>query len=137
MNILLVDDSKVTTMIIGEIIRKKEGDFKLTVLTDGEKAMDFLYQNGPYQHAEPPELIILDLNLPKKNGFEVLSEIKHDKKLKKIKVVMFTSSEQEFDKYNAMKLGATDFFVKPYDYAQYEKIIDRFITVAEKTAKDS
>ncbi|MGE5680117.1 MAG: response regulator [Bacillota bacterium] len=132
MNILLVDDSKVTTLIIGEIIRKKEGNFHLTVLNDGEKALQFLFQSGPFQTAEQPDLIILDLNLPKKSGFDILKEIKKDKKLKKIKVVMFTSSEQEIDKYNALKLGATDFFVKPWDYERYEKIIDRFISVAEK-----
>ncbi|MGE5499199.1 MAG: response regulator [Syntrophothermus sp.] len=129
MEILLVDDSRVTTLIIGDILKRKDITIKLTVINDGEKALNYLYKTGPFHNAADPDLIILDLNLPKINGLELLKDIKKDKQLKKIKVVMLTASEEEIDRYNAFKFGATDFYVKPFDYADYEKIIDRFVAV--------
>lgn len=130
MEILLVDDSRVTTLIIGDILKRKDIAMNLTVLNDGEKALNYLHKIGPFHNASDPDLIILDLNLPKINGLELLRDIKKDKQLKKIKVVMLTASEEEIDRYNALKFGATDFYVKPFDYADYEKIIDRFVAVA-------
>ena len=95
----------------------------LTVVKDGVEAMDFLHQAGSYTNAGQPDLILLDLNLPRKDGREVLAEIKGDAALKRIPVAVFTTSRAEKDINKCYDLNANCYIVKPADLDQYFEAI--------------
>jgi len=113
--ILLVEDNPGDIRLTQEAI--KEGPFKieLSVVKDGVEALDFLYKRGDYSQAPTPELVLLDLNLPRKDGRDVLSEIKADDNLKTIPVVILTTSEAEQDIQKTYRLHANCFITKPVD----------------------
>ncbi len=95
----------------------------LHLVVDGMEALDFLYQRGKHVNAVRPDLILLDLNLPKKNGMEVLEEIKEDPTLKYIPVVVLTTSSAEQDILESYKLHANSYMVKPVDFEQFVLVI--------------
>jgi len=103
----------------------KEGKIRndLSVVRDGVEALAFLHKEGQYINAPHPDLILLDLNLPKKDGREVLAEIKSDKYLKRIPVVILTSSEAEKDIIGTYDLHANCYITKPVDLDQFIKIV--------------
>lgn len=129
MKILIVEDSLVESIIISEMFKDKGTEYDLTILNDGQKAMDFLNKEKPFQNTPLPDLVVLDLNLPKKNGFDILVEMKQKKSLSDIKTVILTSSENDADKFTALRLGATEYFIKPYDFPNYMGIIDRMVSL--------
>ena len=92
-------------------------------MQDGEEAMDFLYQRGKYSNAPRPGLILLDLNLPKKSGREVLAEIKQDPGLLDIPVIVLTTSEAETDILLSYSLHANCFITKPVDLDQFTDVV--------------
>ena len=98
---------------------------RLSVVTDGESAMSFLRQEGEYADAPTPDLILLDLNLPRMDGREVLAAIKNDSRLRRIPVVILTTSEAEEDILRSYNLHANAYVTKPVDF-------ERFITVVRK-----
>ena len=120
--ILLVEDNPGDVRLTQETMK----DFKvlnnLSVVGDGVEAMAFLRQEGRYANASRPDLILLDLNLPKKDGREVLKEVKLDQQLKRIPVVVLTTSSAEQDILNTYELHANCYITKPVD-------LDQFITV--------
>jgi two-component system response regulator len=95
----------------------------LHVVPDGEEAMAFLRQTGKYEKISRPDLILLDLNLPRKDGREVLAEVKEDRRLKHIPVVVLTSSSKDEDILNSYQLYANCYITKPFNFTEFVKIV--------------
>jgi len=121
--ILLVEDSPGDTRLAVEALKESKIRNTLHVVEDGVKAMDFLYKKGKYSNSPRPDLILLDLNLPRKDGREVLTEIKSDPDLKRIPVVILTISKAEEDVLKSYNLHANCFITKPLDLNQFVKVV--------------
>jgi CheY-like chemotaxis protein len=111
--VLLVEDNAADVRLLREGLAECGGRFRLNVVTNGEHAVDYVFRRGEFKLAPRPDLIILDFNLPCKNGAEVLEEIKRDPELKRIPVVVLTSSRSEQDVIAAYERGANCFLRKP------------------------
>ena len=122
--ILLVEDNPGDARLAQETLKDSKVRNNLYCVEDGVKAMEFLYQRGRHAGVPLPDLILLDLNLPRKDGREVLEEIKEDPKFRLIPVVIMTSSEAERDLLRTYGLHANAYVVKPID-------LDRFVEVVE------
>ncbi|HMK33696.1 MAG TPA: response regulator [Desulfomonilaceae bacterium] len=122
--ILLVEDNPVDVMITKEAFGGGRVCNNLHVAEDGEQAMDFLYKRGKYSSAPSPEIVLLDLNLPRKDGREVLAEIKRDPSLRHIPVIILTTSEDQEDIWKSYELSANCFITKPVDMEQFVKALD-------------
>jgi len=121
--ILLVEDNAGDARLAREALKDSKMINNLSHVTDGEEAMAFLRREGKYADAPRPGLILLDLNLPKKDGREVLAEIKADKDLKRIPVVVLTISSAEEDIIKTYNLHANCFITKPIDFDQFMKVV--------------
>ncbi len=121
--ILLVEDNPVDVLVTKRALQDGKVWNNLSVVEDGEEAMDFLRQRGNYSNGPCPDLILLDLNLPKKSGREVLAEIKQDPALLHIPVVVLTSSEAEKDILLTYNLHANCFITKPVDLEQFTDVV--------------
>lgn len=121
--ILLVEDSLGDIRLTQEALKEGKVRNKLHVVEDGVEAMAFLRQEGQYAEAVRPDLIMLDLNLPKKNGREVLTEIKGDESLKRIPVFVLTISKDESDVIEAYNLGGNCYITKPVDLKQFLEVV--------------
>jgi two-component system, chemotaxis family, response regulator Rcp1 len=122
-DILLVEDSPGDVRLTIEALKEAKVANRLSVVTDGVEAIDFLQQKGAYKNAARPDLILLDLNLPRKDGREVLAEIKNDPKLKHIPVVVLTTSRSESDILKAYDLHANCYIAKPVDFKQFMVVV--------------
>jgi CheY-like chemotaxis protein len=121
--ILMVEDNPGDVRLTQEALKEAKVSNTLHVVEDGVAALDFLYRRGAYGAAPRPGLILLDLNLPRKNGREVLEEIKQDAQLKTIPVVILTTSQAEQDVLRAYSLHANCYISKPVDFLQFTTII--------------
>ena len=121
--ILLVEDNPGDVRLTREALREAKVINNLTVLKDGVEALAFLRQQGSYDNAATPHLILLDLNLPRKDGREVLAEIKADEKLKRIPVVVLTTSQDEQDVFKSYNLHANCYVTKPVDLEQFMTVV--------------
>jgi two-component system, chemotaxis family, response regulator Rcp1 len=121
--ILLVDDSLSDVRLTKEAIKEFKMLNKVTVARDGVEAMAFLHREGKYSGAIRPDLILLDLNMPRKDGRETLAEIKADPNLRRIPVVILTVSKAEEDVLKAYDLHANCYVTKPMDIEQFSKIV--------------
>ena len=121
--ILMVEDSLGDVRLIQEALQEAKVRNRMTVVGDGEEAMACLRKQGRYARAATPGLILLDLNLPKKNGFEVLQEIKEDEILKRIPVVILTTSQAEQDIVKSYDLYANAYITKPVDLDQFLAVV--------------
>jgi two-component system response regulator len=121
--VLLVEDNPTDVMIAKEGLFSAKMLNKLHVAEDGVEAMEFLHQRGEYADAPRPDLILLDLNMPRKNGHEVLAEIKADAKLKNIPVVILTTSTSKEDVMNAYGSHANCYISKPVDFNDFSKVV--------------
>jgi len=121
--ILLVEDSPADVRLTREALKQYKVLNKLSVVGDGEQAIAFLRQEGEYADVPRPDLLLLDLNLPKKDGREVLEEIKKDEKLRRIPVVVLTTSKAEEDVLKAYDLNANCYVTKPVDLDQFMKVV--------------
>jgi CheY-like chemotaxis protein len=121
--ILLIEDNEADVRLTKEGIKEAKMLNDLYVVNDGIKAMDFLNHKGEFEDMPVPDLILLDLNLPKKDGREVLEEIKQDPKLKQIPVVILTTSEAEQDILKSYKLHANCYVTKPIGINQFVDVI--------------
>lgn len=106
-----------------EVFKEEHINVDVDIVRDGEEAMDYLKQQGKYKAAPVPKLIILDLNMPKKDGREVLAEVKSDSKLSTIPVVVLTTSQSEEDIQKSYKLHASCFVTKPLELEKFIAII--------------
>lgn len=122
-DILLVEDSPGDSRLTLEAIRDCAVNTNLNVVRDGIEAMAFLRKEGVYEDATRPALILLDLNLPKKGGREVLAEVKNDPDLRRIPVVVFSTSESEDDIQTAYSLHANCYIPKPTDVSQLIAVV--------------
>jgi two-component system, chemotaxis family, response regulator Rcp1 len=121
--ILLVEDNPGDADLAREALDGGKIKNNLFVVGDGEAAMDFLYKAGPYADMPRPDLILLDLNLPRKDGREVLADIKANKELKRIPVVILTTSKSEEDVLKSYNLHANCYITKPIDLNQFIKVV--------------
>jgi len=122
-NILIVEDNAGDARLFEEVLKEGKILSSLYLVKDGLQAMDFLYHRGEYATSPCPDLIILDLNLPLKDGREVLAEIKGDTSLKKIPVIVMTTSQAEEDILKSYNLHANCYITKPIDLNQFIKVI--------------
>jgi two-component system, chemotaxis family, response regulator Rcp1 len=120
--ILLVEDNPADVRLTVEALKEEKIYNKINVVQDGVEAMSFLRKEGKYAKAGRPDLILLDLNLPKKDGREVLAEIKGDDRLKTIPVVVLTVSKSEEDILKSYHLHANCYITKPVDLKQFMKV---------------
>ncbi|NOX54534.1 MAG: response regulator [Planctomycetes bacterium] len=119
MEILLIEDSVTSARFTMGALRKGEIQHRLTWLRDGEDALEFLHRRGKFVRAPRPDLILLDLGLPKKDGREVLAEIKQDEDLKKIPVVILTASTAAEDVLISERLQVEGYLTKPVDLEKF------------------
>lgn len=121
--ILLVEDNPADIKLTREALKEARVRNTLHVAESGDEAMKFLRREGPHAGAPRPDLILLDLNLPVKNGLEVLSDIKANRRLKTIPIVILTCSEAEQDVARAYSLQANCYVTKPLDLDGFIKVI--------------
>ncbi|MGB3585810.1 MAG: response regulator [Tunicatimonas sp.] len=121
--VLLVEDSEADAALVEESLEDSKLKVKLHIVQDGVEAVNYLNKQGEFQDVGTPDIIILDLNLPRKDGREVLEEIKGDEYLKRIPVVVLTTSSAEEDIYRSYKLHANCYITKPLDFDQFSKIV--------------
>jgi CheY-like chemotaxis protein len=121
--ILLVEDSPDDIVLTTEALKDGRVRNHVSVVEDGEEAMAFLRRAGPYAHAPRPDLILLDLNLPRKSGREVLAEVKQDPELRRIPVVIMTTSSDEKDILQAYNCHANCYVTKPVDLDQFLGVV--------------
>jgi CheY-like chemotaxis protein len=121
--ILLVEDNPGDVRLTREVLKEGRIHNTLNVVGDGVEALDFLHRLGSYANAKPQDLILLDLNLPKMNGREVLAAIKADPDLRHIPVVVLTTSSAEADVLSAYDLHANCYITKPVNLDQFVKVV--------------
>lgn len=121
--VLLVEDDPGDVILTQEGLRASKLHINLHVVDNGEKALAFLHRTPPYEDAPRPGLIILDLNLPRVNGMEVLRDIKSDDELKMIPTVILTTSRAEEDVVRSYKLGANCYVSKPLNLDEFVKVV--------------
>lgn len=124
-NILLIEDNPGDIRLAKEALKEGKLDVQLDVVMDGFEAILYLRQKGLYQDSNRPDLILLDLNLPKKDGREVLGEIKKDPHLRHIPVVILTTSNSEQDIIQSYNLHVNCYINKPVDYDRFYNIIKK------------
>ncbi len=134
-HILLVEDNPGDVQLTEEALLEAKVMNRLSVVGDGIEALAFLNREAPYGDAPRPDLILLDLNLPRKDGREVLATIKQDPKLRAIPVVVLTSSRAEEDIVRTYNLNANCYISKPVDFEQFMRVIksieDFWLTVVK------
>jgi CheY-like chemotaxis protein len=121
--VLLIEDNPGDIQLTRIALEESKLQVRLSVVEDGIEAMSFLHHEPPYGYAPHPDLILLDLNLPGKNGREVLAEIKTDQHLKRIPVVVLTTSQAEEDIVRAYSLCANCYITKPVNFDQFVRIV--------------
>ena len=122
--ILLVEDNPGDVVLTQEAFSEAKILNNLQVVKDGEEALQYLFREGDYQQAKRPELILLDLNLPKVDGRQVLDKIKNSDVLKRIPVVVLTSSQAEKDIVKTYDLHANSYVVKPINLSQFVDVVN-------------
>lgn len=125
-SILMADDDDDDCMLASEALTESHLQHQLYVVKDGEELMDYLYKRGKYANSEnevPPGLILLDLNMPKKDGREALQEIKSNPNFKHIPVVILTTSKAQEDIQLCYDLGANSFIIKPVTFTSLVKVM--------------
>lgn len=125
--ILLVEDNAADIRLTKKVLQENKIVSSLDIVRDGAEAIDFLKKRGKFSNASKPNLILLDLNLPKRNGFDVLKEMKHDEELKRIPVVILTVSDVREDLIKAYNLHANCYIIKPLEMKEFYRIINSII----------
>ena len=124
--VLLVEDNEDDLVIIQEVF----ADMKLTSIVntvrDGEEALAYLQRKGKYKVARMPDIVLLDINMPKKSGFEVLEEMKKDPRLQSLPFIMLTTSHREEDIVRSYEMGACSYLQKLVDLDQFKHLIKQF-----------
>lgn len=139
--VLLVEDNPGDVRLTKEALKEGKMLNRVTVVGDGVEALSFLRRQGKYADAGQPDLILLDLNLPKKDGRQVLAEIKADPGLKRIPVVVLTTSSAEEDILKTYDLHANCYVTKPVDLEQFMHVVksieDFWVTVVKLPSEDA
>ena len=134
-DVLLVEDDPGDVVLIKEAFEFNKVHNALHVVSDGVQALDFLYRRNGHEGAPRPDLVLLDLNLPRKDGREVLEEVKADSDLRTIPIVVLTTSEAEEDILRSYDLHANAYVTKPVDFERFIEVVrlidDFFVTVVK------
>jgi len=133
--VLLVEDDPGDVLMTREAFEEHKVGNRLSVVSDGVEALAYLRRQGPYADAPRPDLVLLDLNLPRRDGREVLAEIKNDPDLLDIPVVVLTTSQAEEDVLASYRLHANAYVAKPVDFERFIAVvrqIDRFFVSVVK-----
>jgi CheY-like chemotaxis protein len=138
-NILLVEDNPADVRLTQEVLKEGKILNDLFIVNDGEEALDYLYKRGTFVNATRPDLILLDLNIPKKDGKEVLEKIKKDPELLRIPVIVFTTSSAERDILSTYDNHANCYITKPVDFNQFMDVVksieDFWLTIVKLPTK--
>jgi CheY-like chemotaxis protein len=124
--VLLVEDNEDDIVLIEEAFAEAKLMNVIFKVRDGEEALAYLRQEGPYTHRRRPGLVLLDINMPKKNGFEVLQAMKADPLLQSLPVVMLTTSDREDDIVQSYTQGACSYIRKPMSLEQFAHVVNNF-----------
>lgn len=124
LEILLVEDNLADVRLLVEVLKEGKDYHQMNVVNNGVEAMAYLNRKGKFSDAARPDIILLDLNLPKKDGREVLKEIKSDKKFKRIPVVVLTTSDSEEDIAKSYEFHANCYITKPVDLDQFIHVVN-------------
>lgn len=124
--ILLVEDNEDDIVIIQEAFGESQTLNVINTVSDGEEALTYLRREGRYKGFSLPSLVLLDINMPKKNGFEVIEAVKADPQLRSIPIIMLTMSEREEDIKRSYANGACSYIRKPVDLDQFQSVIKLF-----------
>ena len=122
--ILLAEDNPDDILIIKRAWKKGLITNKLYIVNNGEEALEFLYKKGEYSNAPTPGLLLLDLKMPRVDGFEVLKTVKQDAKLKRLPIIVLTTSNREQDIQRAYDLGCNSYIMKPVSYEKFIEAIN-------------
>ncbi len=132
--ILLIEDNPGDVRLTQEAFKEGSKNVKLDVVMDGVEAINYLYKNGQYSDKETPDLILLDLNLPKMDGREVLEKVKSDDNLRRIPIIVLTTSDADQDILKSYNLHVNCYLNKPVDFDKFfdiiQKIEDFWLTTA-------
>ena len=139
-DVLLVEDDPGDVVLIKEAFEYNKVHNALHIVSDGVQALDFLYRRDGHENAPRPDLVLLDLNLPRKDGREVLEEVKADPDLRTIPIVVLTTSEAEEDILRSYDLHANAYVTKPVDFDRFIEVVrlidDFFVTVVKLPTRD-
>ncbi len=139
-DVLLVEDDPGDVVLIKEAFEYNKVHNALHVVSDGVQALDFLYRRDGHENAPRPDLVLLDLNLPRKDGREVLEEVKADPDLRTIPIVVLTTSEAEEDIVRSYDLHANAYVTKPVDFDRFIEVVrlidDFFVPVVKLPTRD-
>ena len=124
--LLLVEDNEDDAIIIQEVFADMRLATLIKVVRDGEEALAYLQRKGKYKGVRMPDIVLLDINMPKKNGFEVLEEIKKDARLRSLPVIILTTSRREEDVARSYATGACSYIHKLVDLEQFKHLIMQF-----------
>jgi CheY-like chemotaxis protein len=121
-NVLLVEDDYLDAMAVQRVFTKANIPYKMTIARNGKEALDILHGNGPNAMDTPPDVILLDINMPKMNGLEFLQELRSDSdaQLRRTKVFIMTTSGEEAERNTAQRLGITGYIIKPLSFDSFE-----------------
>jgi two-component system, chemotaxis family, response regulator Rcp1 len=133
-DILLVEDNPGDVRLTQEAFRESKLNIRLNVVMDGEDALNYLFRRPPYENATRPDMILLDLNIPKKDGREVLEEIKQDDSLRYVPVIVLTTSNAEQDIVKTYNLKVNAYINKPVDFDRFFDIVQKIETFWLMTA---
>jgi CheY-like chemotaxis protein len=122
-DVLLVEDNPSDVYLTQVAFRRSRTESEIHVVEDGIQAMAFLRQELPYANAPRPDLVLLDLNLPRKDGYKVLAEMKADPDLRRIPVIVLTTSTAEADVHRCYESHANCYIAKPVDFDEFERVI--------------
>ena len=125
--LLLVEDNEDDVVIIQEVFADMRLATLIKVAQDGEEALAYLQRKGKYKGVRMPDIVLLDINMPKKNGFEVLEEMKKDTRLRSLPVIMLTTSQREEDVVRSYATGACSYIHKLVDLKQFKHFMMQFV----------
>ncbi|WP_375497765.1 response regulator [uncultured Jatrophihabitans sp.] len=135
LEVLLVEDDPADVMIAQEALRAGKVNTRLAIVSDGVEAMAYLRREGGYADVERPDLVLLDLNLPRKSGQEVLAEVKADPLLRSIPVVVLTTSASEEDIARSYESYANVYVTKPVDFDHFTAVVKQIDSFFSQVAK--
>jgi len=125
--VLLVEDSPADARLTREALAESLQEARLTVVSDGSEALRYLRRQEPYRHAPRPDLILLDLNMPRMDGYQVLAQIKADADLRRIPVIMLSTSLSDNDVLRCYNLHANSYIAKPADLEQFLEVVSKLM----------
>ncbi|PRY85139.1 response regulator [Mongoliibacter ruber] len=127
-HILLVEDNEGDILLTQEALEQRKINNQLSIARDGQEALDFVYKRDKFENVEEPDLILLDINLPKKSGHEVLQKIKSDEKFRHIPILMLTTSSSNIDIFSSYTNHANSYITKP---AEVDNFYDAIASIEE------